>query len=154
MKLFGPLWSSLLVGFTACSGTTVTDGINHLPPPSVDLRAISKDSGGVLKIAVTVSNPTSVHLLVANSPQCPFAFRIFPDSTGEPLVASGASCPSGAGMTDLAPGDSLILPRTLLATDLTQYAPGTYGVNVTVGTGTTIVSAWGGAVRLPLSSKP
>ena len=122
MKFSSLIWSSLLIGLTACSdATSVSGGFNRLPPPSVNLRATSVDSGGVLKIAVVVSNPTSVHLQVAKSPQCSFAFRIFPDSTGEFMVASGAGCPSSGSMTDLAPGDSVTLTARLL---FAQYAPG------------------------------
>lgn len=150
------LFAVAVVGLTACSdaASSLTDGIDHRAPPSIDLRAKSADSGGVLKITVTMSNRTSVHLQVPTSPQCPFAVRIFPDSTGEFIVASGTGCTSTANTTDLAPGDSLALTRVFSATDLTQYAPGTYGINVTVGTNTETVTAWGGAVRLPLSSTP
>ncbi len=139
---------------TSCSESASFTDIDHLSPPSIDLRAISVDSGGVLKITVTVSNPTRVQLQVSNSAECSFAVRIFPDSTGEEMAASGASCASDGKTTDLAPGGSLILSRTFTAGDLTQYTAGQYGINVTVGTPTSVVTGWGGAVKLPLASKP
>jgi hypothetical protein len=46
----------------------------------------------------------------------------------------------------------VIVSRTLLGSDVAQYAPGMYAVNVTVVSKTTTVVAWGGDVRLPLSS--
>lgn len=155
MKFSGLIWSSLVIGLTACSdATSVTDGFSRTAPPLFDLRAVSVDSGGVLQIAVVVSNPTGVHLQMANSPQCSFAFRIFPDSTGEPVTDPGGSCPSSTSATDLAPGHSVTLIRTLSVSDLAQYAPGMYGINVTVRTTTATTTAWAGTVRLPLSSKP
>ena len=149
--------SSLFIALTACSdacSTTSFDDYDHLSPPTPELRAISVDSGGVLKITVVVSNRWGVHLQMANSPQCPFAFRIFPDSTGEYLVQTGPGCPASGAATDLAPGDSVRLSRMLSATDLTQYTAGTYGINVSVATNTGTTTAWAGAVKLPLSSKP
>jgi len=134
--------------------TTSFDDYDHLAPPTPELRATSVDSGGVLKITVVVSNPNGVHLQMASSPQCPFAFRMFADSSGAAFVETGAGCPASGDRTDLAPGDSVRLSRILSPTDLTQYAAGTYGINVTVLANTTTTTAWAGAVRLPLSSKP
>ena len=156
--LLASLFAVAVVGVTACSDSS-SDNYGLGPaPPSIDFRAVSLDSGGVLKINVTVSNPSSVHLQVSNAPECPFDVRIFADSTGQAMVGFGtilgATCPSSAKTTDLAPRDSLILTRTFSATDLTQDSPGLYGINVTVGSNTVIVTGWGGAVRLPLSSKP
>lgn len=157
MRLSCLIRSSLFIALTACSdaiSTTSFDGYDHLSPPTPELRAIAVDSGGDLKITVVVSNPNGVHLQIANSPQCPFAFRMFADSTGAAFVESGAGCPASGDRTDLVPGDSVRLSRILSPTDLTQYAPGTYGINVTVLANTTTTTAWAGAVRLPLSSKP
>ena len=158
MKVSCLPWLSLFIGLTACSGTSLTDNSNRLGPPSLSLQGISVDSGGVLKITVTVLNPTGVHLKLADAPQCPFDVRIFPDSTGQAMTGFGTilstSCPTAASTTDLAPHDSLIVSRTFSPTDLTQYTPGLYGLNVTIGTTTTITTGWSGAVRLPLSSKP
>jgi hypothetical protein len=47
-----------------------------------------------------------------------------------------------------------MLSRTFAAGELTQYSAGQYGINVTVGTPTSVVTAWGGAVSLPLASTP
>lgn len=156
MKLSRLLSSSLCITLAACfdatSPTSSTDGIEHRTPPTVDLRATSVDSGGVLTITAIVANRSGIHLKVVNAPECPFALRIFPDATGEFMVATGVMCPSTASTTDLAPNDSLVLSRTLSAFDLMQYQPGTYGINVTVGTTTALVTAWGGAVKFPLSS--
>jgi hypothetical protein len=138
---------------TSCSGSGELTEINHLSPPTVALSAVSVDSGGVLKITVTVTNPTRVSLQVFNSADCAFAVRIFPDSTGEPMSATGASCASDGTTVNLAPGGSLILSRTLSASDLTQYAAGQYGINVTVETPLYRIVGWGGAVKLPLASK-
>jgi hypothetical protein len=158
LKLSRLLSPSLFIGLTACvdasSAISSTDGFDHLPPPTIDLRATSADSGGVLKITVVASNRSSVHLQVSQAPQCPFALRIFPDSTGEFMVATGAMCPSATSTIDLAPSDSVVLSRTLAPSDLTQYAAGLYGINVTVGTTSELITAWGGAVRLPLISRP
>ena len=78
MKFSCLLLSSLLIGLTACSdGASVTDiGVQ---PPLV-LRTFPLDSGGVLRIRVTISNPTRVHLQVANSPECPFGVHLYPNS--------------------------------------------------------------------------
>lgn len=145
-------------GLAACSdrGSFVSPGI--LPPPTPSFRATSVDSGGGLKILLTLSNPHTVHLQVADFPSCPFDVTVFPDATGESMVTSGTSlgtsCSSSASTTDLAPGDSLIFIRAFSANELAQFTPGLYGINVTVGTSATgIFTGWGGAVRLPLSSK-
>jgi hypothetical protein len=113
------------------------------------------DSGDVLKITATVSNPTSGHLKVANSAQCPFAVRVYPDSIKQlEFPVPGAVC-YNARTTDLAPGDSLALSRTLSATDLAQYPPGLYGIAVTIAMDeSNSMSMAVGSLRLPLSSKP
>ena len=156
LKFSRLLWSSLVIGFTACSdAASVTDGFSHVAPPLLSLRVFSLDSGGVLKITTHVSNPTSVHLQVANSPQCPFSVRIYPDSIEQVSgPVPGAIC-YNARTTDLAPGDSLILSRIFSATDLAQYTPGLYSIEVTVALDTiSTASVEDGTVRLPLSSKP
>jgi hypothetical protein len=112
------------------------------------------DSGGALRIAAVVRNPTNVHLQVAVPPQCQLGVAMFPDPTGAGIVGPGMApgCESSASTTDLAPGDSVIVSQTLLASDVAWYAPGMYAVNVTVVSKTTTVVVWGGDVRLPLSS--
>jgi hypothetical protein len=153
LNFSGLIWSSLFIGLTACSDATSLN--SRLPPSLFDLRPVSVDSGGVLKIAVVVSNSTGIHLQMANSPECSFAFRIFADSTGQPVTDPGGSCPSSTSTTDLAPGHSVTLIRMVAASDLAQYAPGMYGVNVSVRTTAgASVTAWAGTVRLPLSSTP
>ena len=157
MKLSRLFSSALVVMLAACSDATSTtsgDGLDHRAPPSVDLRASAADSGGVLRITVVASNPSRVHLQMISSPQCPFTVRIFPDSTGALVGGTGPGCPSSTGTTDLAPGDTVYLSRIFAANDLAQYAPGEYGINVTVGTTTDTTTVWGGAVTLPLNSRP
>lgn len=146
--------SLAVAGLAACADTPVTPGYSRLPPPTIDLHAASIDSGGVLRVLVSVWNPSSVHLQVMRSAQCPFAVRIFADSAGEQIVESGPPCPGASTTTDLAPGDTVWFSRTLSAAELAGNAPGLNAVNVTVGTKTGIVTTWGGMVRLPLASRP
>jgi hypothetical protein len=145
--------SSLLIGLTACSdGESVTD--TNFQPPLV-LRTFPLDSGGVLRVRLTISNPTRVHLQVANSPQCPFAVHLYPDSVQQfEIPALDAFC-YNARTTDVAPGDSLVLSRLLSPTDLSQYAPGRYIIEATVALDNfNTASVIDGAVNLPLSSQP
>ena len=138
----------------SCSGSSEFSYIDHLPPPTLELRATSVDSGGVLKITTIVFNPTRVELQVTTTPECLFAVRIFPDSTGDQIDASGVSCAIQGTTTNVPPGDSVVLSRIFSSSDLTQYSAGQYGVNVTVATPTYTIGTWAGAVKLPLASKP
>jgi hypothetical protein len=153
--LFASVLAVPVVAVAACSdrGSVISPG--QPPPPSPDLRATSLDTAGSLRITVTAFNQTHVHLHVAASPQCPFSVTMFRDLTGQYMLGSGTTigaCSSSVGTTDLAPGDSLSLTRLFSANDLRPFTEGTYGVRVTVGTGTAMTTAWGGAVRLPLNS--
>ena len=61
---------------------------------------------------------------------------------------------ANARVTDVAPGDSLVLTRPLLPTDLSQYPPGRYIIEATVVLDNfNTASVIDGAVSLPLSSK-
>ena len=142
-----------LAGLAACSDGASVVSPGH-PPALPNIRATSVDSGGSLRIVAVVSNRTTVHLQVAVPPQCPLAVAIFPDSTGGAgMVRSGTpTCAASASTTDLAPGDSVIISRTLLANELFQYSPGLYAIDVTVVSKMAMVSVWSGDVRLPLRS--
>ena len=152
MRVYCLLLSSLLIGLTACSdGASVTD--SDVRPPVV-LRTFPLDSGGVLRIRLAISNPRGVHLQVANSAECPFAVHLYPDSVQQfGIPALDAFC-YNARITDVAPGDSLVLSRLLSPTDLSQYPPGRYIIEATVVLDHfNTASVIDGAVSLPLSSK-
>jgi hypothetical protein len=104
----------------------------------------------MLKVSVTLHNYTSVHLQAVVSASCPFAVRIFPDSTGAYEYIGVNACPAGGSALDVAPADSVVLTRMISADSLATFARGTYGVNVLVGTTTGAIGAWAGAIQLPL----
>jgi len=141
----------------ACTGASPTDNGLRLPPPTLYPTATTfavAVSGGasVLEVSVTLHNYTTTHLQAVVSADCPFAVRLFPDSSGAYEYIGVVGCPAGGSELDIAPADSAVLTRVFRADTLATFAPGKYGVNVLVGTPTGTIGAWGGAIQLPLVS--
>jgi hypothetical protein len=134
---------------------------DHLAPPLPAVTATARALGGPnpgLEVSAVVRNPTASHILVLTGPACPLYVRVFPDPTGEYAIAGGPSisCPTSSSppMIDLAPGDSTRLSRTVPNDSLASYAPGTYGVNLTITIVTSIITVWAGAIDLPIAASP
>ena len=147
----------------ACTGQSpplLTEQHRLAPPvPRVTAGAFVTSNGGdalVLEVTALLRNATKVHFQVADPAYCPLFVRLFPNPTGEPAGALDGSmqCPSGTPTFDLAPGDSALLTRVLGAGELVAFAPGKYGINVAVTTGTGVVGTWAGNIDLPLVARP
>ena len=157
MKLRYVLLLTLAVGLAACSDSTAatSSGGLTLPPPTPDIvTASSVVANGEVNVTVLVLNRAGVHLEMVGPPQCSVGVSFFPDPSGQPMTMGSPStgtCMSAASTFDLAPGDSVWLSRSVPASDLARYAPGTYGVNATVATTTVVETVWAGAVKLPPS---
>jgi hypothetical protein len=138
----------------ACKGESPTDNGLRLAPPTLDVAAWTFAEGVVgdpldLWVSVALHNHTTTHLQAVVSDACPFAVRIFPDSSGTQPYIGVVGCPPGGAELDIAPGDSAILTRKFPADTLATFAPGTYSVNVLVGTVHGSIGMWAGTVPLP-----
>ena len=104
----------------ACKGESTMHccGLTTAPPtlyPTATSLAVM-DAGGApaLKVSVTLHNYTTTHLEALVSFSCPFAVRIFPDSSGAYELVSGVvGCPAGGSAIDVAPADSAVLTRSV-----------------------------------------
>ncbi|MEO7086079.1 MAG: hypothetical protein ABI442_19905 [Gemmatimonadaceae bacterium] len=152
---------ALVGGSLACAlGCTkqIGDPLNHIAPPVLRItgssQVVTANGQQTLVVTAALRNDTQVHFQLAVEPSCALYVRIFSDPTGEQQGSSGTGCPVGVKSIDFAPGDSTSLTRTYSMDDLSSYAAGLYGLNITVTTNTYILGAWAGAVRLPLGSAP
>jgi hypothetical protein len=149
---------------TACANrepTQVDTTTRRLAPPALAMVATSRvvsSAGGApaLEVTATLWNPSTSHILLAVGPECPLVVWVFPDPTGEFMgsVDPSKGCASIGATRDVAPGDTIVLTRTVGADAFASLAAGTYGVNVAVTTNTAIMGGWGGAVHLPLTKAP
>ena len=141
----------------ACKGESPTgNGLGPAPPtlwPIATSFAVAVAGGAPeLEVSVTLHNYTSKHLQAIVSSSCPFAVRIFPDSSGAYAVSGVVGCPAGGSQLDVAPGDSAVLTRMFSSDTLATFAPGMYGLNIEVGTVSGTITAWAGAIKLPLAN--
>jgi hypothetical protein len=126
--------------------------------PSVSATSRVVPIAGVpgLEVSATVANHwTSLDFRVNTGPQCPRVV-FYADSTGAGFASTG--CPmgttAGAPTLDLVPGDSIVIQRVLLGTDLAAYQPGLYHVFVEVSTDRLSIGLPTGTLRLPLTTVP
>ena len=155
MRSVVPLAMSAL-GAVGCLGDRMPTE-NRLGPPVPEViattRIVAADKPS-LEVSAVVRNPSGRHVLMPTGEVCPLSVKLFPDSTGEQLIAGGpvvvcATSPN-APLLDLAPGDSTQLRRTIPGDSLASSAPGLYGVNVTLVVVNSVVTVWAGAIHLPL----
>jgi len=153
-----------VASLAACASkepTRVDTTTRRLAPPALAMTATSRvvsSAGGspALEVTATVWNPSASHILLAVAPECPLVVWVFPDPTGAAMgsVDRSKGCASVGATRDLAPGDTVVVTRTVGADELASLPAGTYGVNAALTTTTAITGVWGGVVQLPLTNAP
>jgi hypothetical protein len=147
--------ASVVLFTLACNGASPTQ--RSLAPPAFSPTAkfAVADAGGVpdLKVSVTLYNRTAVHLQAVESSSCPFAVGIAP-YPGTATYTGVFGCAAGGAQLDVVPGDSAVLTGLIGADTLRTFAPGTYQVNILVGTNSGGMSLWAGTIQLPLTPLP
>jgi hypothetical protein len=152
-----------VAALTACASKEPTrvETSTRLGPPALAIVATSRvvsSAGGAPALEVTAKgwNPTTSHILLAVAPECPLVVWVFPDPTGAAMgsVDPSKGCASVGTTRDVAPGDTVVVTRTVGADAFASLPAGTYGVNVALTTSTAITGVWGGAVQLPLTNAP
>jgi hypothetical protein len=112
---------------------------------SPSLRVVWDADGGLaLEVSTHLRNVVKVPVYVA---RCPLPVQIVPQGGGY-----GDSPEIGCPTQYLAPGDTTTLTRVFGADTLASFAPGTYGVEVSVTTNLAWQGLPAGTIQLPLTS--
>ena len=141
----------------SCGTPDVATGLKKsLPPTPVDLavtaHAVNGPDGVDLVVTAVVRNATRSSATIFTGASCAPFVSLFSNPSGEyqSHLSPAMQCPVGSPSVALAPGDSIALVNRLLARDLAQYSPGTYGIDVAITTGTELTGRSAGNIDLPL----
>ncbi len=141
------------------SPTATSTGIERSFAPAhphmeATAQSVTGPDGQVsLEVAATLTNGSEITFHVRTGESCPLFVHLFWNPTGEYAshLSGSWACPPEGETLALVPGDSAVLTRVLGPEELSDYEPGTYGIDVAVTLTTCLLGTSAGNVQLPLA---